>query len=72
MGMDYIKIHTCHDNCILYCNECKKLNECLKCVELHYKFKDSDVVDDDYDNDGDDNGVSKKSPLAKVMWYLPK
>lgn len=64
MGLNYVKIHACHNDCILYKKEYEKLDECLRCGESCYKLKDN-VDDNDYD------GVSKKGPPSKVKWYQP-
>lgn len=63
MDLEYIKIHVCRNDCILYKKEYEKLDQCLKYGEPCYKVKANNG--DDYDN------VSKKRPLAKVLWYLP-
>ena len=61
MGMEYQKIHVCANDCILYRKEFEGLHKCPRCRVLRYKVKD---------NGGDDDDM-KKSPPAKVLWYLP-
>lgn len=63
MSLEYIKIHTCHNKCILYRKEDENLDKYPEYGELCYKLKD---------NNGDDNdNVSKKCPHTKVLWNLP-
>ncbi|XP_021835652.1 uncharacterized protein [Spinacia oleracea] len=57
-GLDYVKIHACRNDCILYRKEYENLDKCPKCGESRYKR-----------TDGDD--PKKKAPPAKVIWYLP-
>ena len=51
----------CPMDCILYRKEFEGLHKCPICGVSRYKVKD---------NDGDDDDM-KKSPPAKVLWYLP-
>ncbi|XP_074283081.1 uncharacterized protein LOC141607631 [Silene latifolia] len=37
MGVDYVKIHACPNDCILYRKDYKDLNECPKCGASHAK-----------------------------------
>ncbi|XP_050908133.1 uncharacterized protein LOC127121730 [Lathyrus oleraceus] len=63
MGLEYVKIHACPNDCILYMKKYENLDKCPKYGESHYKMKN---------NNGDDNNiVSKKRPSSKVLWYLP-
>ena len=39
MGMEYKKIHSCPNDCILYKNEYEDLRRCLRCGLSHYKLK---------------------------------
>lgn len=59
MGLDYVKIHTCCNDRILYKNKYEQMNECPRCGEQPYKMKDVGVAAAD--------GVSRKDPLAKLM-----
>jgi len=61
IGMEYQKIHACHNYCILYRKEFKTLTKSPRCGVSRYKVKDDD---DDEDN-------MKKGPPTKVLWYLP-
>ncbi|XP_074264225.1 uncharacterized protein LOC141586784 [Silene latifolia] len=38
MGVDYVKIHACPNDCILYRKEYKDLNECPKCGASRYSL----------------------------------
>jgi len=42
MGMEYIKIHACPNDCILYRKEFEKHDHCPKCKVSRYKKKDDD------------------------------
>ncbi|XP_058747174.1 uncharacterized protein LOC131620183 [Vicia villosa] len=62
MGLDNVKIHGCHNDCILYKKEFENLNECPRCGVSRYKQKDKGVDDDD--------GATSKDVPVKVKWYL--
>lgn len=62
MGLDYVKIHSYRNDCILYRKDIENMKECPWCEESRYKKKDNDVDDDD--------GVTSKGVPTKVMWYL--
>lgn len=59
MGLEYTKMHACHNDFILYQKEYQNLDQYPEYGESHYKVKD---------NSGDDcDDVSKKRPPAKVL-----
>jgi len=60
--MEYKKIHSCLNNCILYRNEFEDLRRCSMCDLSRYKVK---VGQKEYNDE-----VTKEGPLAKVVWYL--
>ena len=60
---DYIKIHSCHNDCILYKKKYENMKKFPRCGESHYKMKDNGVEDND--------GVTIKGVPTKVMLYLP-
>ena len=62
LGMEYKKIHSCLNNCILYRNEFEDLRRCSMCDLSRYKVK---VGQKEYNDE-----VTKEGPLAKVVWYL--
>lgn len=47
MSLDYIKIHFCRNDCILYWKDYENLKEYPRCGESCYKLKDNGVEDDD-------------------------
>ncbi|XP_038695451.1 uncharacterized protein LOC119992730 [Tripterygium wilfordii] len=59
LGLEYVKIHACPNDCILYRKEYERLSECPTCGLSRWKKKDGRV--DQYRN-----GV----PM-KVLWYFP-
>jgi len=59
MGMDYVKIHACRNDCVLYRNEYADLDECPVCGISRYK-KNHNEFD-----------LKKKRIPVKVLWYLP-
>jgi len=63
MGMEYKKIHSYPNDCILYRYEYEDLRRCPKCGLSRYKVKvcQNDEIDE-FTNEG---------PPAKVVWYLP-
>ncbi|XP_056688396.1 uncharacterized protein [Spinacia oleracea] len=58
LGLEYIRIHACPNDCVLYRKEYENLDACPKCGVSRYKRKGS-------------NPNRKKWPPAKVLWYLP-
>ncbi|XP_058726569.1 uncharacterized protein LOC131597928 [Vicia villosa] len=50
IGMEYIKIHACPNNFILYRKECEDLFQCMKYGLSHYKLNANNGDDNDYDN----------------------
>ena len=62
IGMEYQKIHACHNDCILYRHEFEEMRKCPRCGVWQYKVKDDDECSSDNN--------SKKGPKTKVLWYL--
>ncbi|XP_019191067.1 PREDICTED: uncharacterized protein LOC109185582 [Ipomoea nil] len=60
LGMEVKKIHACPNDCVLYWKEYSNLHVCPKCGASRYKRKNVAYQCED-----------KKSPPAKVLWYLP-
>ena len=55
-GLEYERIHACHNDCVFYRNEYEHLHECLGYGLSMYKRE----------------GVGgSEGPSAKVLWYLP-
>ncbi|XP_050914877.1 uncharacterized protein LOC127129795 [Lathyrus oleraceus] len=63
MSLDYVRIHVCRDDCILYRKEYENLKEFPRYGESRYKKKANGIKYDD--------SVTRKSVHSKVMWYLP-
>ncbi|RDY06846.1 hypothetical protein CR513_09118, partial [Mucuna pruriens] len=61
MGMEYNKIYTFPNDCILYTKEFNAIHQCPNYGESRYKKKDDDS----------NSVVSIKGPFVKVQWYLP-
>lgn len=59
LGLEYVKIHACLNNCILYRKEYASLSNCLTCGESKWKKKDGSVA------------VYRKGVQAKMLWYFP-
>jgi hypothetical protein len=65
LGLDMQKIHTCPNDCILYCGEkYENMDKCRICTALRYKIR----KDDPGDIEGE---LPRKRVPAKVMWYAP-
>ncbi|CAA0820321.1 Unknown protein [Striga hermonthica] len=62
LGLGYKKIHACPNDCVLYRNEYKSLEECPVCKVSRFK----DETDANLSV-----RVRNKRPPAKVLWYLP-
>lgn len=60
MDIEYQKIHTCPNDCILYRKEFQTLTKCPRCEVSRFKMKDDDV--DEYN--------TNKGLNVKVLWYL--
>jgi len=60
--MEYQKIQTCPNDCILYRHEFQEMPKCPRCGVSRYKVKDDEECSSD--------GNSIKGPPAKVLWYL--
>ena len=59
LGLEYVKIHACPNDCILYRKEYEGLLECPTCGLCRWKKKDGTV--DQY----------RKGVPAKTLWYFP-
>ncbi|CAN6568406.1 unnamed protein product [Malus baccata var. baccata] len=58
LGLTYVKIDACPNNCMIYWKETAELTACSVCGESRYK------------NVNEEDG-SRKKIAAKVMWYFP-
>ncbi|EOY03383.1 Uncharacterized protein TCM_018384 [Theobroma cacao] len=58
LGLSYLKIHSCKNNCLLFYNESFELSYCSRCGHLRYKLNKSK------------GGKEKKVP-DKILRYLP-
>ena len=59
LGLEYIKIHACPNDCILYRKEYESLSNCPTCGESRWKKRDCSVA------------AYRKGVPAKVLWYFP-
>ncbi|XP_073153348.1 uncharacterized protein [Henckelia pumila] len=57
LGMNYVKIHACPNDCILYRKEFEDLSNCPICGMSRWKLGNNSVVNE---------GIP-----AKVLWYFP-
>lgn len=57
LGMDYVKIHACPNDCILYRKEYDNLITCPTCGISRWKL-------------GQNNPI-REGVAAKVLWYFP-
>jgi len=62
MCMEYKKIHSCPNNCILYKKNLELLKSCPSCWLSHYKLKKNDDIIEE---------MEKHRPSVKVVWHLP-
>ncbi|XP_074283940.1 uncharacterized protein LOC141608493 [Silene latifolia] len=58
MGVDYVKIHACRNDCILFRKDYKDLDKCPKCGASRYKLPKK-------------NSQKNIGVPVKVLWYLP-
>ena len=56
-GYEYLKIHACPNDCILYKNEFEEIHNCPRCEVSRYKVKDDDGCSSDEN--------IKKGPLSE-------
>ena len=59
MGMEYVKIHACPRDCVLFRKEHADLTHCQECGTSRYKLK------------ADGSSLTKKPTPVKVLWHLP-
>ncbi|KAK9212492.1 hypothetical protein WN943_001874 [Citrus x changshan-huyou] len=59
LGLEYIKIHACPNDCILYRKEYESLSNCPTCGESRWKKRDGSVA------------AYRKGVPTKVLWYFP-
>jgi len=62
VGMEYQKIHACHNDCILYRNQFAEMRNCPTCGVSCYKLNNGQSSDD---------ATTNNSHPTKVCWYLP-
>ena len=58
LGMEYIKIHACPNDCVLYRKENEDLDKCPTCLESRWKK-------------GKEPSENRSGVPAKVLWYIP-
>jgi hypothetical protein len=66
LGLDYIKIHACKNDCVLFFKENKMLETCPTCGESRWR-----VVDKTSDNEVVDGATVKKRFPVKILRYFP-
>jgi len=62
VGMEYQKIHACHNDCILYRNDFAEMHCCPTCGVSWYRVNDGECSVD---------AIANNQHPAKVCWYLP-
>ena len=71
LGLDYVKIHACEKDCVLFWKENANLDTCPKCGELRWKTPDDGAHDQWGDADGGANTTNKKCVPRKILRYFP-
>ena len=69
LGLDYVKIHACEKDCVLFWKENANLDTCPKCGESRWKTTDDGAHKDA--TDGDADTTNKKRVPRKILWYFP-
>ena len=69
LGLDYVKIDTCENDCVLFSKENANLDTCPKCGESRWKTPDDDTHRGDAD--GGANTTHKKHVPRKILRYFP-
>jgi hypothetical protein len=68
LGLDYVKIHTCENDCVLFFEQYANLETCPICKQSRWK-----VVEKNLGNN--DNAIGpttvKKRLLVKILCYFP-
>ena len=68
LGLSYVKIEACKNDCILYWKEHEHADKCPKCA--HPRWKDKREEADDSDDESDKKGQRKNIPY-KILRYFP-
>jgi len=68
LGLGYVKIEACKNNCILYWKEYEHADKCPKCSHPRWKNKREEA--DDSDDESDKKGQRKSIPY-KILHYFP-
>lgn len=71
LGLDYVKIDACPNDCLLYRNEYEGVDLCPKCGLSRYKESTANEEDEDADGEIDGKRPERKRIHAKVVWHLP-
>jgi hypothetical protein len=68
LGLDYVKIHTCQNDCVLFFDKYANLETCPICKKSRWK-----VVEKTFDNNCSAVGATfvKKRLPVKVLRYFP-
>jgi len=67
LGLDYVKIHACKNDCVLFFKEYASLETCPICKESRWR-----VVEKTCDNDSADGATTVKKRLpVKILRYFP-
>jgi len=67
LGLDYVKIHACKNDCVLFFEEYASMETCPICKESRWR-----VVEKTYDNDSADGATTVKKRLpVKILRYFP-
>ena len=70
LGLDFVKIHACEKDCVLFWKENTNLDTCPKCGESRWKTLDDGAHDQRGDADGGTNATNKKRVPRKIWHYL--
>jgi hypothetical protein len=69
LGLTYIKIHVCVNDCVLFCGDFAHMDTCPTCGESRWKNDDGRSNEDGESSES--AGAKKKRTPCKVLWYYP-
>ena len=71
LGLNYVKIDACENNCVLFRKENENLDTCPKCGESRWKTPDDGANDQRGNADGGVDRTNKKRVPRKILHYFP-
>ena len=71
LGLDYVKIHACENDCVLFWKENADLDSCSICIQSRWKNLNDGAEKDAVDVVADGINNNKKRLPRKILRYFP-